>query len=442
MINLIGNGILITRNTAGRLINNGCVAVMGNLIIDFGTTSEMRKKYASAAFDNVQGRLIMPGFINTHGHIYSALARGMILRDGKVSKNFTQILQNLWWRVDRSLGISEIKSSAYTTYLDGIRNGVTTVFDHHASAGQVQGSLFAIAQVAKEIGVRTSLCYEVSDRDGEQIRNLGIQENAEFIEYANKNDGDMLKAMFGLHASFTLHDDTLVKCADAAGDIGFHVHVAEGIDDVNDCITKYDKRVLERLNNFGIIKDNTLAVHCIHVNETERNILNQKDCIVVHNPESNMGNAVGCADALGMMAQGVLVGLGTDGYTTDMLESLKVANLIHKHQNGDPSVGWAEAPQMLFQNNAKISERFFSKRLGVIERNALADIILVDYNAPTPITEENIDSHILFGLMGKNVVSTMIDGKYVMKNRKIITVDESKVYADSRQTAKEFWSRV
>ncbi|MBT7122253.1 MAG: amidohydrolase family protein, partial [Clostridia bacterium] len=149
MTHLIGNGILITRNAELPLIGDGCVAIEGNTIVDFGTSADMKRKYESAAFDDVYGSLIMPGLINTHGHIYSALARGMSLSGGKVSKNFTQILENLWWRVDRALGIEEIKSSAYTTYLDGIRNGVTTVFDHHASAGKVQGSLFTIADVAK-----------------------------------------------------------------------------------------------------------------------------------------------------------------------------------------------------------------------------------------------------------------------------------------------------
>jgi len=442
MTHLIGNGILITRNAKERLIHGGCVAINGNTIDDFGTTADMRKKYENAAFDDVNGSLIMPGLINTHGHIYSALARGMILSDDKVSTSFTQILENLWWRVDRALGIAEIKSSAYTTYLDGIRNGVTTVFDHHASAGKVQDSLAAIAQVAKELGVRTSLCYEVSDRDGKAISDQGIAENAEFIKFANAQSNDMIKAMFGLHASFTLSDSTLDKCAQAAESTGFHVHVAEGIDDVNDCIAKHGKRVVERLNDFGILKNNTLAVHCIHINEAEKTILKQTDSIVVHNPESNMGNAVGCSDVLAMMAQGILVGLGTDGFTTDMLESLKVANLIHKHQKGDPSVAWAESAQMLFENNAKICSRFFDKKLGIFERGALADIIVVDYHLPTPITEDNIDSHMLFGLMGKNVKSTIIDGKYVMRNREILGVDENKIYAESQEVAKKFWSRV
>ena len=439
---LIGNGVLITRSNKTPFFEQGCVAVDGNIIAEVGVTAQLKAKYSDVPFYDAAGGLIMPGLINTHGHIYSALARGMILQDGKVSKNFTQILENLWWRLDRALHIPEIQSSAYTTLIDGVRNGVTTVFDHHASAGQVPGSLAAIADVAQQVGVRASLCYEVSDRDGREIADAGIRENADFIANAKAQNSDMLVAMFGLHASFTLSDDTLARCTDAAGDAGFHVHVAEGIGDLIDCQRKYSKRVVERLNDVGILKSNTIAVHCIHIDELEMDILKDTDCIVVHNPESNMGNAVGCADVLTMMQKGITVGLGTDGFTTDMFESLKAANILHKHQQGDPSAAWAQVPQMLFENNAAICGRFFQRKIGVLEPGALADIIVLDYMAPTPITEQNLDSHILFGLMGKNVRTTIIDGRFVMKDREIVTVEEEKVYAKSRKVAQEFWKRV
>lgn len=439
---LIGNGVLITRNNEMPLIFDGCVAIDGEIIADAGKTQELKEKYPDAEFDDVQGRLIMPGLINTHGHIYSALARGMILKDGKVSKNFTQILENLWWRIDRALGLPEITCSAYVTYMDGIKNGVTTVFDHHASAGRVRGSLMAIADIAKTLGVRTSLCYEVSDRDGQQIADDGIKENAEFIAYAGAQKSDMIKGMFGMHASFTISQKTMEKCVDAAGDNGFHIHVAEGIDDLRDSQTKYGKRVVERLYDSNVLKSNTIAVHCIHIDRHEMDLLRETGSIVVHNPESNMGNAVGCADVLTMMEGGILMGLGTDGYTTDMFESLKVANILHKHQQGDPSVAWTEAPKMLFDNNTAICSRFFDRKIGVIEKDVLADVIVVDYVPPTPITPDNINSHILFGLCGKNVVSTIINGRYVMKDRQILTADEERISAESQKCAKAFWERV
>ncbi len=439
---LIGNGKLITQNETCPLIEDGCVVVDANVIADFGTTQEMKQKYPQGTFYDAAGRVIMPGLINTHGHIYSAFARGMILKDSKVSKNFSQILENLWWRVDRALQLPEIEYSAYATYIEGIKNGVTTVYDHHASAGHVPDSLFTIADVAKKLGVRTSLCYEVSDRDGKEIAELGIKENADFIKYANEQDNDMIKGLFGLHASFTLSDKTLEKCVVAANGAGFHVHAAEGIDDLYDSLEKYGKRVVERLFDAKILGSQTLAVHCIHINGREMDILKHTDTMVVHNPESNMGNAVGCSAVLQMMDKGILMGLGTDGYTTDMLESFKVANILHKHNMGDPSVAWGETAQMLLKNNAAICARHFKKPLGIIEKGALADIIVVDYDAPTPVTADNIASHILFGMMGRSVVSTMINGEFVMKNREIVTVDERKVMKKTREIAIDFWKRV
>lgn len=442
MIKLIGNGILITQNKENLLINDGCVAVDANIIIDYGTTPNMKEKYLDHEFHDAKDKVIMPGLINTHGHIYSAMARGMMLKDSKVSKSFTQILENLWWRLDRSLGLDEIKYSAYTTYIDCIKNGVTTVFDHHASARQVSGSLFTIANVAKNLGIRTSLCYEVSDRDGEDITNQSIKENVEFIKHTKELSNDMLKAMFGLHASFTLSDKTLEKCIENSEGTGFHIHVAEGIADLNNSLEEHNMRVVERLADANILGEKTIAVHCIHVDKNEHDILKDTDTIVVHNPESNMGNAVGCSDVLSMMDKKILVGLGTDGYTTDMFESMKVANIIHKHQSKDPSVAWTEVPRMLFDNNASICSRFFDKELGIIKKGALADIIIVDYTPPTPLTSENINSHILFGFMGRSVVSTMIDGNFVMKDRVLLTADENEIYYKAQSIAEDFWKRV
>ena len=438
---LIGNGVLITQNATQPLVLDGCVAVDGTLIADVGATAQMKQKYPQSEFYDARGGVIMPGLINTHGHIYSAFARGMSLKNSKVSKNFTQILENLWWRVDRALELPEIEYSAFATYIDGIKNGVTTVFDHHASAGCVGDSLFTIAEVAETLGMRTSLCYEVSDRDGEAVAEQGIKENADFIAYAGKQSRDMIKGLFGLHASFTLSDKTLDKCVTAASGAGFHVHTAEGIDDLSDSLKKYGKRVVERLNDAAILGPQSIAVHCIHINAREMDILRDTDTVVVHNPESNMGNAVGCSAALHMMQKGILMGLGTDGYTTDMLESFKVANILHKHNLGDPSVGWGESAQMLLQNNAKICARYFDKPLGVIEKGAYADVIVVDYDAPTPITADNTSSHILFGMMGRSVRSTMINGQFVMKDREIITADEQAVYSKAREIAEKFWER-
>lgn len=439
---LVGNGRLLTRDNKNTFLEDGCVCVEGNVVLDLGTTEEMKKKYENAEFVDAKRGLIMPGMINTHHHIYSAFARGLCIK-GHNPKDFMDILEGMWWKIDRLLTLEDTRYSAYATYLDCIRNGVTTVFDHHASYGNTPGSLFEISNVAKELGIRTSLCYEVSDRDGEEKMKEAVKENVDFIKSTQNDTSDMQKGMMGLHAAFTLSNKTLEYCAENMPyNAGYHVHTAEGIADLYDSLKKHNKRVVNRLQDFNILGEKTLAVHCIHINNAEMDIIKDTNTMVVHNPESNMGNAVGCTPVLKMMEKGLTLGLGTDGYTSDMFESMKVANVLHKHHNCDPTVAWGEVPEMLFVNNKKIVERFFEKSVGVIEKGAYADIIVADYDPLTPINGDNANSHILFGINGRYVTTTMINGKVVMKDREIVGVDTEAIMAKSREVSNNFWNRV
>lgn len=439
---LIGNGRLVTRDGNNTFMEDGCVCVDGNVIIDLGTTKQMKERYNTAEFVDAKKGLIMPGMINTHHHIYSAFARGISI-NGHNPKNFGDILSGMWWKIDRLLTLDDTRYSAYSTYLDCIRNGVTTVFDHHASFGNIEGSLFQISDVAKELGIRTSLCYEVSDRDGEEKMRQAVKENVDFMKAAKNDAYDMQKGMMGLHASFTLSDKTLNYCAENMPyDAGYHVHTAEAIDDVYDSLKKYNKRIVNRLFDGDILGSKTIAVHCIHINGGEMDIIKATDTMVVHNPESNMGNAVGCTPVLEFVNKGLTLGLGTDGYTSDMFESMKVANILHKHHNCNPNVAWGEVPLMLFDNNAKIANRFFAKPVGVIQKGAYADIIVVEYDPLTPLNENNVNSHILFGVSGRCVTTTMINGKVLMKDRVILGVDTEEIMAKSRELSKELWNKI
>ena len=441
---LIGNGRLITQNPEQPYIDDGAVAVDGNQIAAFGPTDALRKQYPGADFVDAKHRVIMPGLINAHTHIYSSFARGLSLPQAEPNRDFMDILENMWWRIDKILDLEDCRYSAYATGLESIRNGVTTIFDHHASQGHVQNSLFTIAEALKDIGLRASLCYEVSDRDGEAVADAAIRENVAFIDHADADASDMQKGMLGLHASFTLGADTLKKCVAAMGsrDAGYHVHTAEGIADLHDSLKKYGKRVVERLHDAGILGQKTLSIHNIHINAAEMDLLKATDTMAVHNPESNMGNAVGCAAALHMMEKGIPLGLGTDAYTQDMLESLKVANLVHRHHQCNPSIGFMESMAMLFTNNAAICSRFFKRPLGIIASGAYADIILVDYTPHTPLNANTIAGHVMFGMSGRAVDSVMINGRFVMRERAMQLVDEQEILAKSREQSSDFWKRV
>lgn len=442
MMLVIGNGKLFTRNDEMPFVENGAVAIEGTKIAAVGETEAIKKQYGDAEFIDAKGGVIMPAFINTHEHIYSAMARGLSIK-GYNPKGFLDILDGQWWTIDRHLTLEQTKYSAVETLISCIRNGVTTVFDHHASFGQIGGSLFTIADVAKELGVRACLCYEISDRDGMDKAKESVMENAEFIRYALKDDTDMIAGMMGMHAQFTISDATMeLAAANKPDEVGYHIHVAEGIEDLHDCLKKYGKRIVDRLMDFNILGEKTLLGHCIYINPHEMDLIKDTNTMVVHNPESNMGNACGCPPTMELVHRGILTGLGTDGYTHDMIESYKVANVLHKHHLCDANAAWGEVPKMLFENNAAIANRYFKTPLGVLKEGAAGDVIVVDYNPPTQLDASNINGHILFGMTGRDVVTTVANGRVLMKDREIKVIDVEEAMAKCREESAKLWHSI
>lgn len=439
---LVGNGKLVTRDASNPYYENGAVVIEGNKIKEIGNYSDLKEKYSKAQFIDADNMIIMPGLINAHEHIYSAYARGASIPKSP-PKDFMDILEGTWWHIDRNLSLSNTYYSAVATYMECIRNGVTTVVDHHAGFGAINGSLFKIAEAAEELGVRTCLSYEISDRDGMDKMKCAVKENMDFINYAKEKNSSMVKALVGMHASFTLSDETLNYCIkENKHNAGYHIHIAEGIYDSNQCKKNHNMSVVERLKKFNILGENTIAGHCIHIKDSDMDILKDTKTIVVHNPESNMGNAVGAPDIIKMFDKGILIGLGTDGYTNDMFESLKVANILQKHNRKMPDRGFVESSEILFENNKKIVSKMFKEELGVLKIGALADIVIMDYRPYTEINAGNINGHMMFGMNGALTNTTIINGKVLMKNRKMCCIDEEELLYKSRLSAKELWNRL
>jgi putative selenium metabolism protein SsnA len=439
---LVGNGRLITHDDRQPFFDNGCVAIRDGLIAAVGPTAVLQAAHPGVEFIDAHGRVIMPGLINAHTHLYSAFARGMALKDDSPG-NFSEVLERLWWRLDKALTLDDVYWSAMVGMIASIRNGVTTIFDHHASPGAVAGSLFRIAKAARETGLRSCLCYEVSDRDGAEVAHQGIEENRAFLQYCKDAGNGRLRGLFGMHASFTLSDETLSQCGQVAAEFGagFHVHTAEAASDAESCRREHGISIVERWKRHGVLSAKSLLAHCIHIDERDIEALSGSQATVIHNPQSNMGNAVGCAPVLEMLRKGVQVGLGTDGYTPDMFESMKVANLLQKHHAGDPRVAWAEPPQMLFNENAAIASECFGRPVGKLIPGAHADIILLNYDAPTPMNAANLNGHIHFGFTGGAVETVLIGGQIVMDSRQLLDLDEQEVMAKSRAAAAEMWKR-
>ncbi len=433
------NGIVVTLGEKNRVLWNATVVTDGELVTAVGDSAEMKRRFPKAESVDCSGQIVLPGFICTHHHFYSTMARGMSI-PGEPAANFVQILKRLWWKVDRALDAEDITLSAQLPLIDCIRNGTTTVIDHHASPCMRDGSLDLIENAVRQAGLRASLCYEVSDRN---IPGGGVAENERFIKKIGKGDGQ-IAAMMGLHASFTLSDATLEQCVGIARDagVGCHIHVAEDTADREDSLAKYNMPTVKRLDKLGLTGEKSIFVHCVHIDDSEMDILAATKTAVVHNPESNMNNAVGVTPLLKLLKKGVLVGLGTDGMGSDMLVQMRCAYLLHRLANHDPRVAFLEAPQLLLQNNAQIAERQFGLQLGEIAESRPADLAILDYQPPTPLSEANFLGHLIFGLVDATVDTTVCSGKILMKGKKIISMDEERLAARSRELAPQMWKRL
>jgi putative selenium metabolism protein SsnA len=433
------NGIVATLGEKNRILWNATVVTEGDRIAGVGDTAEMKRRFPQADVLDCAGKIILPGFICAHHHFYSTMARGMGI-PGEPAANFVEILERLWWKVDKALDEEDITLSAQAPLIDCLRNGVTTVIDHHASPSMRDGSLDLIENAVRQAGLRASLCYEVSDRN---IPGGGIAENARFIKKVGKGDGQ-IAAMMGMHASFTLSDATIDACVGIARDagVGCHIHVAEDAADRQDSLAKYHLPTIHRLQKLGVAGERSIFVHCVHVDEEEIDILAASQTSVVHNPESNMNNAVGVTPLLKLLKKGVLVGLGTDGMASDMLAQMRCAYLLHRLANQDPRVAFLEAPQLLLQNNAAIARRQFGLQLGEIAEGRPADLAIIDYLPPTPLNAANFLGHLIFGLVDATVDTTVCKGVILMKNKRILSMDEERIAARSREFAPLMWQRL
>ena len=438
---LITNAKLITwEPTANQILDDHAILIENDRIKEIGKTSELKNRYPEIEWLDARGQYVMPGNICAHTHFYSAFARGMAI-PGPAPKDFPEILQKLWWPLDRSLDAESIQYSVLPCLVDAIKHGTTTLIDHHASPNAIDGSLDIIAKEVETAGLRAALCYEVTDRDGEAKMKAGIQENVRFIK---QTKSPLLAGTFGLHASLTLSDSSLDLCRQAVpDDVGFHVHTAEHESDEYDSLNKSGLRVIDRLRKHNILGPKTITAHGIHFDAREIQILVETGTWLSHQPRSNMNNGVGVAPIESMLRAGVKVCLGNDGFSNAMWEEWKAAYLLHKVHHRDPRrMSGFDVAQMAIYNNSALANVFFpSTTIGQLIPGAFADIIFVDYQPNTPLTAGNVPWHIIFGFQQSMVTTTIVAGRVLMKDRELLTLDEKEISAKAREIAPRVWER-
>lgn len=442
---LITHARLATLGDEPGLIEDGALLIVGDRIASLGTTAELTALYPAAERWDAAGQLVLPASLCAHTHFYGAFARGMAV-PGEPPANFPQILESLWWRLDKALTLEDVRYSALVCLVDAIRHGTTTLIDHHASPNAIEGSLDVIAEAVQEAGLRACLCYEVTDRDGPERARVGITENIRFANSQFVIRNPQFAASFGLHASLTLSDETLADCVAAASELGlgFHVHVAEDLADQEDSVRKSGKRVIHRLHDAGLLGLRTIAVHCVHVDESEIELLAETGTWVTHQPRSNMNNGVGVAPVEAMLRAGVNVGLGNDGFSNNMFAEMKAAYLVHKLAQRDPRAMPGDLVMRLaYANNSRLARVFWPDlRLGELREGAAADLVFLDYHPTTPLIAGNLPWHLLFGVEASAVTATVCAGRVLMRDRRLLTLDEEAITARSRELAARVWGRV
>lgn len=439
---LLVNAVVISWAESVSVQQDVAVRIRDGKITDVGPTRVLQERFPDDEQIDLNGQLLMPGNICAHTHFYGAYARGLAI-PGPAPKDFPEILERLWWPLDKALDEEAVRYSALVSLVDAIKHGTTTLIDHHASPNFIEGSLDVIADAVEEAGLRAVLCYEVTDRDGQEKAEAGIAENVRFLKGAHNRE--LVKATFGLHAGLTVSDETLAACVQAAQglDTGFHIHVAEHEADEYHSLQKYGLRVVDRLHRAGILGQKTIVAHCVHTDPWELAILRETETWVSHQPRSNMNNAVGAAPLDALLRGSNRVVLGNDGFSNNMWAEWKAAYLLHKVAHRDPRRAPGDGiARMATVHNARLAETFFDGlRLGVIEAGAAADLIVVDYHPFTPLTAGNLPWHIIFGFEASMVTSTMVNGRWLMRDRRLLTLDEVAIAEAARSLAPAVWER-
>jgi putative selenium metabolism protein SsnA len=432
------NLTLLTGDPDRPMIDRGALVIRDGLITVVAE-GETDHPHVDRVIDG-EGGLAVPGWINAHHHLYSTLARGYA-PPGDPPKGFVQILERLWWKLDRALTAEDVYLSTVVGLMDAVRAGCTTVIDHHASPSCADGSLDVMAQAFRDIGLSGCLCYEVSDRNRE---GEGIEENVRFLEQCRASTDDQITGLFGLHASMTLGEATLAKAAEAGKALGagFHVHIAEGEADGEVTRERFGKELFPRFAEAGIAGPTTLFAHGIHLSPRELDLMKDTGSMLVTNPESNQNNGLAHTPLLEALKRGILCGLGTDGMSCALPAQARAAYLLQRGARRDSSVAFVEAADLLTRNNPAIARRWFKTPRGKLAPGHAADVALYDYNPITPLTAANAAGHVMFGLPYAPVSTTIARGRVVYEHGTIPHLDVDALLARSREHAAALWQRV
>lgn len=417
---------------------DGAVYVENGKIVEAGDEEEVFKKIPRRMdmdFYDARGRVIFPGITNLHNHFYTVLSHGLM--PGRKLLDLKTNLESFWWKFDASLTPEIVQISALVSLLESIRHGVTTIFDHHSSPSSISNILEVIASVVKRSGIDAVLCYEISDRHGREKFYEALDENLNFIEKYKYDK--QIKGMLGLHANFTLSDESLYEISENVSGVeaGIHIHCGEDKIDMDYCTERGYKGPVHRLSRFGLVSSRSILAHGLFLSQEDYGILKSSGATVVCNAESNMRNGYGVFDL--ERFEEAKFGLGTDGMTSNMFLTLRSAYLSQRQMGKPSSVVSSELFNSLFGTNSEVATKVFGRKVGVIEKGASADIVIFDY---VPLVEFNLEtlfSHVAFGMCDTPAVVVFKNGKMIFEKGTFFTLDEELILEESKKLSKILW---
>jgi len=438
---LIKNGLIVTMDKDRRIIPEGSLAIENGRVVEIGRSIKLKEKPEETI--DAKGKIIMPGLICSHTHLYGMLLRGAPLKI-EPPTDFSQILQRVWWPMDEAMTREDAYASALISCLEFIRTGTTFFADTFSGPNAMTGVLDRIAAAVEQAGIRGFTAFEATERRTHAEGARGVRENERFIKKVKKARSTKVRGMFSIHASFTVSDELLSYVRELASryKVPVTIHTSEGPADVYHNYEQFGKRTVERLRDVGLLASDVVLAHCVDVNDDELAMIKKANAKVAHNPMSNMLNAVGVAPVVKMLAMGISVGLGNDGYIFDEFENIRAAFLLQKVALRDPRViSPVEVLEMATIRGAELYG--VENELGSLEPGKLADIIIVNPStAPTPVRPESVLGHLVNTVSGRDVETVMVGGRAVMRDRRILTLDEHEVVKIARKSAEKLWQKL
>lgn len=418
---------------------NWGVRVVGDRIDAVGSHADLKSRFPDDPIKDASGCVLAPGFVNAHVHLYGVLAHGIPL--AKAPSDFWGFLADFWWHlVEDALDHEMICAATDWVCAEMVRSGITSFYDCLEAPHALPGALLAQKEVVDKRGLRGILSFEATERVSAANGQLGLQENASFIEYCQR-EGGLVSGLMCFHTTFTCSADFIRQAFALGDDLGVltHFHCNEGVHEPNYASEHFGMRTLEYYHQLGVTGSHMMASQCVQLSPRELEIIAENQIRVTHMPLSNCEVGGGIAPIPTQLANGVTVGLGSDGYINDFFEVMRGAFLIHKAHHQNPQVMPAHSVWHMATEGG--AQAMGLEKVGRLEVGWAADLQVIDAQFPTPIAAYNLLDQLVLWRNQSHVKDVMVAGQWRVQNGEVLDADLGAMRARLHHNAKRMWEK-